>query len=100
MIELRNREQLEKAINRAKAKAKNLLVQKTNAVRQYHVTNRTSGNVYTVNFFIRKDGKRFASCNCKAGLNDIACKHVAASAAFNIYLASNGQLTGKAVSEA
>lgn len=96
MIELRNKEQLSNAINRAKAEARNLLVQTTNAVRQYRVTNRTNGNVYLVNFFIRLDGKRFAHCTCLAGEKGIACKHIAASAALNIYLAENGQLKRKA----
>ncbi len=97
MIELKSRQQIEKAIQRAKAEARNLLVQTTNAVRQYRVTNRANGNVYLVNFFIRKDGKRFAHCTCLAGEKGIACKHVAASAALNLYLAENGQLKRKAV---
>jgi hypothetical protein len=97
MIELKNTAQLEKAITRAKAESKSLLVQRTNAVRQYRVTNRQNGNVYTVNFFVRNDGKRFAHCNCKAGMQNLACKHIAASAALNIYLAANGQLNRKAV---
>lgn len=95
MIELRNRNQLSNAINRAKAEARNLLVQTTNAVRQYRVTNRANGNIYLVNFFVRTDGKRFAHCTCKAGEKGIACKHIAASAALNIYLAENGQLKRK-----
>ena len=92
MIELKSRQQIEKAINRAKAEARNLLVQTTNAVRQYRVTNKSNGNVYLVNFFIRTDGKRFAHCTCLAGEKGIPCKHVAASAALNLYLAENGQL--------
>lgn len=95
MIELRNRNQLSNAINRAKAEARNLLVQTTNAVRQYRVTNRANGNIYLVNFFVRTDGKRFAHCTCKAGEKGIACKHIAVSAALNIYLAENGQLKRK-----
>lgn len=96
MIELRNRDQLSNAINRAKAEARNLLVQTTNAVRQYRVTNKANGNVYLVNFFIRTDGKRFAHCTCLAGEKGISCKHIAASAALNIYLAENGQLKRRA----
>ncbi len=96
MIELKTRDQLSNAINRAKAETRNLFVQTTNAVRQYRVTNRANGNVYLVNFFIRIDGKRFAHCTCQAGQKGIACKHVAASAALNIYLAENGQLKRKA----
>ena len=74
------------------------MVQTTNAVRQYRVTNRTNGNVYTVNFFVRKDKRKFAHCTCIAGEKGVPSKHIAASAALNIYLAANGQLNRKAVS--
>ena len=97
MIELKTREQLEKAIARAKAEAKNLFVQVTTVPRQYRVTNRARQVTYLVNFFIQ-NGRRLAVCNCKAGQNDMACKHVACAAALNMYLAQNGRLNRKAVS--
>lgn len=99
MIELNNEMQLKSAIARAKAEAKNLFVQKTKAVRQYRVTNRRKGVTYLVNFFVQ-NRRKFALCNCKAGQRDLACKHVVAAAAFNMYLAENGMLTKKSVSVA
>lgn len=92
MIELRSREQIRGAIERARKEAKNLLVKRTNANRQYSVTNRMNGNSYIVDFFIRRDGKRFGHCTCKAGQNDIACKHIAAAAGLNTCLAAQGLL--------
>ncbi len=97
MVELKSREQLEKAVARAKAEAKNLFVQITNVPRQYRVTNRAKQVTYLVNFFII-NGRKLAVCNCKAGQNDMVCKHVAVAAALNMYLASNGMLSRKAVS--
>jgi hypothetical protein len=98
MIELRSEEQLKGAIERARNEARNLVVRRTNASRQYRVTNRKNGNDYTVDFFVRTDGRRFGHCTCKAGQNGLACKHIAAAAALNIYLAAQGLLGGKSVS--
>lgn len=82
MIELVNAEQLSRATERAKAG--NLFVQPSSFLRQYHVTNRETGAKYTVDFFVRKDGKRFGHCTCKAGQNNRACKHLSASAAYHV----------------
>jgi len=83
MIELVSAEQLSKAI--ARAKAGNLFVQPSALLRQYHVTNRDTGARYTIDFFVRKsDGKRFGHCTCKAGQNNIACKHLSAAAACHV----------------
>lgn len=95
MIELRSHEQLERAISKAKAEARNLVVRSTNAIRMYRGENRKNGNIYFVNFYVRKDGKRFAHCSCKAGEQGIVCKHIAAAAGLNMYLAANGQLSHK-----
>src|SRR5215211_3473112 len=83
MIELTSADQLAKATERARAS--NLLVQPTTIFRQYRVTNRDNGNQYVVNFFVRRsDGKRFGNCTCKAGQNNIACKHLSAAAACHV----------------
>jgi uncharacterized Zn finger protein len=87
MIELKSADQLSRAI--AKAKASKLLVQVTNASRQYRVTNHENGNTYTVDFFVR-NGKRFGHCGCKGGARNLACKHLAAAAALNIWRAATG----------
>jgi uncharacterized Zn finger protein len=94
MIELKTRQQIETAINKAKSEAKNLVVRMTTAVRMYRVESKTSGNTYTVNFFIRNN-RRFGHCSCKAGLNNLACKHIAAAAALNMSLAERGLLNRK-----
>jgi hypothetical protein len=83
MIELINAEQLARATEIAKASR--LFVQPTSLQRQYRVTNRDNGNIYTVDFFVRKsDGKRFGHCTCKAGLNHKPCKHLSASAGYHV----------------
>jgi hypothetical protein len=97
MIELKSREQIKNAIERAHHEARNLVVRRTNAIRQYSVTNRGNGNSYTVDFFVRCDGRRFGHCTCMAGQNGLPCKHIAAAAALNIYPASQGLLGGKSV---
>ena len=86
MIELTSADQLAKAT--ARAKASNLFVQPTTIFRQYRVTNRNNGNQYTVNFFVRKDGKRFGNCSCKGGSAGFACKHLAAAAGLHVCIAA------------
>ncbi len=85
MIRLLNPEQLSKAIERAKAS--NLLVQRMSIYRQYRVTNRETRAQYTVNFFVR-DGKRYGHCDCKAGINSQACKHLSAAAGLHVMIAA------------
>jgi hypothetical protein len=91
MIELKNREQFDAAIKRAKADAKNLLVQMADVVRQYRVVNCRNGFAYTVSFKVTESGQRFGECNCPAGV-DRVCKHIAAAAALNMYLAEADML--------
>ncbi len=90
MIELKTGEQLNKAINRAKANAKNLLVRRTNVPRQYSVISKNTQNVYAVYFQVKGNGQKFASCNCKAGEHGMLCKHIAAAAGLNACLAEQG----------
>ena len=83
MIELRSADQLSKATERAKAG--NLFVQPSSLFRQYHVTNRDTGARYTVDFYVREsDRARFGHCTCKAGLKNIACKHLSAAAGYHV----------------
>lgn len=86
MIQLINAEQLGKATERARASK--LFVQPTSLDRQYRVTNRANGSTYTVDFFVRKDGKRFGHCTCKGGLRNLACKHLAAAAGLHVMRAA------------
>ena len=88
MIQLQSAAQLTKATERAKAGK--LFVQATGLFRQYRVTNRETGAQYTVDFFVR-DGKRFGHCTCKAGMNNMACKHLSAAAGLHVCLAAQQQ---------
>lgn len=82
MVELVSAEQLSRATERAKAGS--LFVQPTSLLRQYKVTNRETGAKYTVDFFVRRDGKRFGHCTCMAGINNKACKHLSAAAGYHV----------------
>ena len=53
----------------------------------YTVTNKQTGASYTVECG-KRDGKRFASCTCKAGERGTPCYHVAAAAAAHVQLAT------------
>lgn len=86
MIRLLTAEQLSRATELAKASR--LFVQPTSLYRQYRVTNRENDNVYVVDFFVR-DGKRYGHCTCKAGTNNVACKHLSAAAALHVMRAAN-----------
>jgi hypothetical protein len=95
MIELKSREQMERAIERARQSK--LVVRRTTASRMYRVENLDNGQVYTCNFYVRSsDRARFGHCTCKAGSPPLnkegvpmyearPCKHLAAAAALNIY---------------
>lgn len=95
MIQLRNVQQLERAIERARNGR--LVVRRTSVTRMYRVENLDNGQVYTCNFFVRKsDGARFGHCTCKAGNPPVdmdgvpiyeprPCKHLAAAVCLNIY---------------
>lgn len=85
MIQLQSAEQLTKATERAKSSK--LFVQPTAMFRQYRVTNRETGSQYIVDFFVR-NGKRFGHCTCKAGIGNIACKHLSAAAGFHVMRAA------------
>jgi len=88
VIQLQSAEQLKKAVERAKAGK--LFVQATSLFRQYRVTNRETGAQYTVDFFV-SDGKRFGHCTCKAGVNNMACKHLSAAAGLHVMIAATRQ---------
>jgi hypothetical protein len=86
MIEIQNADQLSRATERAKSSK--LFVQPSTLLRQYRVTNKKTGARYTVDFFVRKDGKRFGHCSCKAGERKLACKHLSAAAGYHMMLMS------------
>jgi hypothetical protein len=84
MIELRSREQMNRAIERAR-KLKPFV--KVRGFRWYEVRSTSSNEVYTLHFY--KDGKRrLAECTCKGHERGFVCYHVAAASAVHIGIAS------------
>jgi hypothetical protein len=56
--------------------------------RTYQVTNKETGATYVVKFS-KVNGKKFADCNCKCGLQSkYVCKHIGASIGIHIVLAA------------
>lgn len=84
MIELKSAEQLSKAIDRAKSGS---LFVRFIQFRQFRVENRSNGQTYNVNFFVRA-GRRFGHCDCAGGERGLACKHLAAAAAVQTGIAA------------
>ncbi len=84
MIQLTTAAKLEKAITKARTVKPRVHV---NCFGSYTVTNKRTGATYTVTCE-KRDGKRFASCTCRAGELGRACYHLAAAVAAHIQLAS------------
>jgi|GEM_PF-942529 len=83
MIEI-NRNKLAKAVEKAR-KVKNFV--HMIEFRIYEVTT-PELRAYTVAFQTR-DGKKFATCTCKAGKLNVPCHHIAAALALHLVIASN-----------
>jgi uncharacterized protein YjhX (UPF0386 family) len=84
MIQLTTAAKLENAINKARTVKPLVRVAKFG---HYTVTNKTTGATYEVTCE-KRDGKRFASCTCKAGERGQACYHVAAAVSAHLQLAA------------
>ncbi len=87
MIQLTTATAIETAIRKARTVKPRVHV---NAFGNYSVSNKTTGATYTVTCE-KRDGKRFASCTCRAGELGKACYHLAAAVAAHIQLASERQ---------
>ncbi len=84
MIQLTSAAKLENAINKARTVKPLVRVVKFGS---YTVTNKITGATYTVEC-LKRDGKRFASCSCKAGERGQPCYHVAAAVSAHLQLAA------------
>ncbi len=87
MIQLTTATAIESAITKARTVKPRVHV---NCFGSYTVTNKTTGATYSVTCE-KRDGKRFASCTCRAGELERACYHVAAAVAAHIQLAADKQ---------
>lgn len=84
MIELKSKEQMAKAIKRAKQLKPFVRVR---GFRWYEVQSSNGQETYTIHFY--KDGKRkLGECNCKGGQRGYVCYHLAGAAAVHIGLAA------------
>ena len=80
MFLLKSINSMSRAIERARSSR--LVVRRTSIRRMYRVENLDTSRSYTVNFFVRRDGARFGTCDCPA---NVICKHIASAAALNSY---------------
>jgi hypothetical protein len=83
MIELKSREQVAKAIERAKAHHPRVTVRRFG---EYLVTG-SAGNLYTVRCE-RRNGVKVVDCECVAGQFGSYCYHAMAAASVHIGIAS------------
>lgn len=84
MIELRSKEQMAKAIQRARQLKPFVRVR---GFRWYEVKSTTTDEVYTLHFY--KDGKRrLAECTCAGNQRGYVCLHIAAASAVHIGIAA------------
>lgn len=84
MIELKSKEQMTKAIRRARQLKPFVRVR---GFRWYEVQSSNGDETYTIHFY--KEGKRrLGECNCKGAQRGYVCYHLAASAAVHIGIAS------------
>jgi len=84
MIQLTTAATLENAINKARTVKPRVHI---NRFGSYTVTNKATGATYTVEC-MKREGKRFAHCTCKAGERGQACYHLASAVAAHIQLAT------------
>ena len=86
MIELRSKEQMARAIERAK-KIKPFV--HVRGFRWYEVRSSSGEEVYTIHFWesINGSGRMLAECTCKGGENGFVCYHVAAAVAVHLWMA-------------
>ncbi len=84
MIQLTSAEKLTNAINKARTVKPRVRI---NCFGSYDVQNKQTGATYNV-VCMKRDGRRFASCTCKAGERGQACYHVAAAVSAHIHLAA------------
>ncbi len=84
MIELKSKEQMARAIKRARQLKPFVRVR---GFRWYEVKSSNNEETYTIHFY--KEGRRrLGECNCKGAQRGYVCYHLAASAAVHIGIAS------------
>ena len=80
MIELKSKEQMARAIKRARQLRPFVRVR---GFRWYEVKSGNGDSVYTIHFY-KRGRQKLGECTCKAGERGLVCYHLAASAAVHI----------------
>jgi hypothetical protein len=89
MIELKSKEQMAKAIKRARQLKPFVRVR---GFRWYEVKSSNGESVYTIHFY--KNGRqKLGECTCKAGEHGLVCYHLAGAAAVHIGMAAMRRAT-------
>lgn len=84
MIELKSKEQMAKAIKRARQLKPFVRVR---GFRWYEVQSSNSAEIYTIHFY-KQGRQKFGECNCKGGKSGYVCYHLAGAAAVHIAMAA------------
>lgn len=84
MILVKSREQMARAIDRAR-KLKPFV--RVRGFRWYEVRSSKGDAIYTIHFY-KQGGQRYGECNCKGGEQGYICYHLAGAAAVHIGLAA------------
>jgi hypothetical protein len=84
MVELKSKEQMARAIVRAKQLKPFVRVR---GFRWYEVKSSNGAAIYTIHFY-KQGRKRFGECNCKGGERGLICYHLVGAAAVHIGLAA------------
>jgi hypothetical protein len=85
MIQLTSAATLQNAITKARTVKPFVRI---NCFGSYDVTNKQTGARYNV-VCLKREGKRFAHCTCKAGARGQACYHALAAVSAHIQLAAD-----------
>jgi hypothetical protein len=84
MIQLRSKEQMVRAIKRARELKPFVRVR---GFRWYEVKSSNGDAVYTIRFY-KRGRQRFGECDCKAAERGLICYHLAGAVAVHIGVAS------------
>ena len=84
MIELKSKEQMARAIKRARELKPFVRVR---GFRWYEVKSSNGDSIYTIHFY-KQNGRRFGECNCKGAERGFICYHLAGAVAVHIGIAA------------
>jgi hypothetical protein len=84
MIQLKSKEQMARAIQRAR-KLKPFV--RVRGFRWYEIKSSKGDSIYTIHFY-KRGRQKLGECNCKAGEQGYICYHLAGAAAVHLGIAA------------